>query len=61
VTWRNSDTDEVLSAIGVEAAAGPDGTGSVRLRYTLTGSDGRSEPLDYPVRLVTARPHLGGL
>jgi hypothetical protein len=61
VTWRNSVTDEVLSAIGVEASAGHDGTGSVRLRYTLTGPDGLGEPLDYLVRLVTTRPHLGGL
>jgi hypothetical protein len=61
VTWSNSVTGEQVSAIGVEASAGHDGTGSVRLRYTLTGPDGLAEPLDYPVRLVTTQPHLGGV
>jgi hypothetical protein len=61
VTWSNSITGEQVSAIGIDTVAYDDGTGLVRLRYTLTGSDGQREPLDYPVRLVTTRPHLGGV
>jgi hypothetical protein len=61
VTWSNSVTGEQVSAIGIDAIAYQDGTGLVRLRYTLTGYDGQSGPLDYPVRLVTTRPHLGGV
>jgi hypothetical protein len=59
--WRDQDTDEVLSAVGVKVTAHHDGTGLVRLKYTLTQSDGQKETLDYPVRLMSTRPHFGGL
>jgi hypothetical protein len=60
ISWRDRDTDEVRSAIAVEAAAHEDGTGLVRLNYTLTRSDGEPEPLDYTVQLVCIRRHFGG-
>jgi hypothetical protein len=59
-TWRNSGTQEVLSSIGVEVSCQED-FGVARLHYTRTQYDGEKEDLDYQVRLVTTRPHLGGL
>jgi hypothetical protein len=59
-TWRHLDTQEVLSSIGVEISCEED-FGVVRLKYTRTQNDGEKEDLDYPARLVTTRPHLGGL
>jgi hypothetical protein len=33
----------------------------MHLQYEHTPFDGEPESLDYPVRLVTTRPHLGGM
>jgi hypothetical protein len=59
-TWRDASTEEVTSSIGVEVHCSDD-AGVVRLKYTRTHSDGEKDSLDYPIRLITTRPHLGGL
>jgi hypothetical protein len=60
VRWSDPQTDKVRSSIGIEVTTHDDGTGSVQLTYTLTQADGQKIPLDYTVRLVTTRPHIGG-
>src|SRR5262245_40489653 len=59
--WRDTDTDEVRASIGyiVDAVAGESGT--MRLKYTYKPAGAEHEEVDYPVRLVTTRPHMGGL
>jgi hypothetical protein len=59
-TWTDPVISEVRSSISVEATCRDD-AGVVRLTYTRTQHDGEKESLDYSVRLVTTRPHLGGL
>jgi hypothetical protein len=62
VKWSDPDTREVRSSIGIEATTHHDGTGTVRLAYTLTQrSDGAKIPFDYQARLVSTQPHnIGG-
>jgi hypothetical protein len=60
LSWRNPDTQAVLSSINVEISC-QENFGTARLKYTRTQYDGETDELDYQVRLVTTRPHLGGL
>src|SRR5262249_22491862 len=53
-------TSEIRSSIRVEVACRED-AGVARLRYARTRFDGKKESFDYSIRLVTTRPHLGGL
>jgi len=59
--WTSSYSGENRGSIGYTIEARSDGTGTMRLRYDHTPYAGEPESLDYPVRLVTTRPHLGGL
>src|SRR5262245_19639228 len=59
--WTSSHTGEDRGSIGYTIDARTDGTGTMHLRYTHTPYGGEPELLDYPVRLVSTRPHLGGL
>jgi hypothetical protein len=59
VHWRDGETGEVLASIGVEARADEDGTGLVRLRYTVT-RHGEKEPVDLSVRLTSVPRYFGG-
>jgi hypothetical protein len=59
--WTSSYSGEDRGSIGYTIEAHPDGTGTMHLRYQHTPFGGQPESLDYPVRLVTTRPHLGGM
>jgi hypothetical protein len=59
--WTSFHSGEVRGSIGYTIEARPDGTGTMHLRYQHTPFGGEPESLNYPVRLVTTRPHLGGL
>ena len=52
---------EDRGSIGYTIDARSDGTGTMQLRYQHTPFGGEPESLDYSVRLVTTRPHLGGM
>ena len=56
--WSDPDTGEEHSSIVYDVSTSGDGTGILRLSYTLTRTQ---EALDYRVGLETTRPHLGGL
>jgi hypothetical protein len=57
-TWRDSVTKEARASIGYEVRTDRDGTGWLRLRYTLTRT---REEVNCRIALATTRPHLGGL
>ena len=59
--WTSCHSGEDRGSIGYTIEARPDGTGTMHLRYQHTPFGGEPESLNYPVRLVTTRPHLGGL
>lgn len=59
--WSDPDTGEERSSIGYIVDAQADGTGTMRLTYTYMPGDAKQEKIGYPIRLVTTRPHLGGL
>src|SRR4051812_2331930 len=58
VWWADRARTQQESSIGYEARTAEDGTGWVRLTYTIRKS---GETLDYRVGLLSTRPHLGGL
>jgi hypothetical protein len=59
--WTSERTAEDRGSIGYTVEAREDGTGTMTLKYTYASGDPEEEKLEYPVRLVTTRPHLGGL
>ena len=54
--WTYRGEDKPHATIGYEADLGDRGAAWLRLFYTASG-----DPVDYRVRLVTTRPHYGGL
>ena len=59
--WSDPDTGEERSSIGYVVDTRENDTGTMRLHYTHMPGGPEEAKLDYPVRLVTTRPHLGGV
>jgi len=59
--WSDPDTGEERSSIGYIVDTRENDTGTMRLHYTHMPGEPEEAKLDYPVRLVTTRPHLGGM
>lgn len=54
--WRYSPHEETFASISYEANLINDDAAWLRLHYSANG-----EPVDYRIRLVTTKPHYGGL
>ena len=59
--WTSVDTGEETGSIGYTVHAWANGTGTMHLNYLFMPHNGEQESVNYPVRLVTTRPHLGSL
>ena len=58
MSWPDHDPARDHSPIDIEVRTSDEGTGTLRLSYTLSGT---RERVDYEIDLQTTRPRLGGL
>ena len=59
--WSDPVSGQARGSLDFMVDARANGTGTMQLKYTVMPRGLEQEKLDYHVRLVTTRPHLGGM
>ncbi len=61
LVWTNKISQKQIASVGFHLSFGSDGSPRLQLVYTSTFPSGEKQESNYPIRLVSTAPYLGGV